>query len=390
MSDKKINIAIYLAEVSDISGGGGAERFFSEFFSIYSVCQHRKFNLYFFTDNVSLSAIDKSNRLSTKTNTVLLKRYSNRFKNILEPLDFIMKILKFRIKLIHCVNYSSTDYPRIYSVSVLPFYRPKLVLNIVNCMIPYILQDKKSEQYISYKRRFVIEPEKIKFNGVMSWYEKFYEVIQNENVLKDAVFYAIKSRFVDDSKFYPVFPKKKIIVFASRLTNQKKPDWFVHAVKYLYDYNYETIKEWKFELYGQGELKDEIDDLINSYNLSGFLTLKHSPDLSEVFSTSACYVSTQDYENFPSLSMMEAMACGNAIIARNVGQTHYLLQENFNGYYLCEDSPEGLAKTILKFIQLPEEEKYRLQSNSVKLIKEKHNFQNFKEQMESFWNSVLQ
>ena len=44
-------VAIYLSGVQDLSGGGGAERFFADFFTIYQLHQNKTFELFFFCDD---------------------------------------------------------------------------------------------------------------------------------------------------------------------------------------------------------------------------------------------------------------------------------------------------------------------------------------------------
>ena len=40
------NVALYLSGVNNIKGGGGAERFFADFFSIYKSWPNKKFKIY--------------------------------------------------------------------------------------------------------------------------------------------------------------------------------------------------------------------------------------------------------------------------------------------------------------------------------------------------------
>jgi len=109
----------------------------------------------------------------------------------------------------------------------------------------------------------------------------------------------------------------------------------------------------------------------------------------EVFVTTKCFVSTQDFENFPSLAMNEAMVAGNAIIARNVGQTELFVKEKQNGFLLSEDSAQGLANKILEYISLSETEKQKMSDSSIELTQKVHTYTNFKSQMETIWEDIL-
>ena len=51
--------------------------------------------------------------------------------------------------------------------------------------------------------------------------------------------------------------------------------------------------------------------------------------------------------------MNEAMAAGNVIIARDVGQTNLFVKDSLNGLLLKSDNPTGLADAIKWFINNP-------------------------------------
>ena len=110
--------------------------------------------------------------------------------------------------------------------------------------------------------------------------------------------------------------------------------------------------------------------------------------MTRVFENSKCFVSTQNFENFPSLSMNEAMAAGNVIISRNVGQTKLFVKDGVNGILLKSDNPTGLAKAIKWFINNPSKHS-DMAYESVKLTTQVHNFENFKSQMNFIWDQIL-
>lgn len=384
---KKKNIAIYLSGVHDIRGGGGAERFFADFFTIYQSYDSRKFNLFFFLDESTLDALKQVNKLNDISNVVVLKNVSNRFKKQLENIDFKIKLAKHKIDLVHCANFGRQDFNRLNYVS----HKNKVqtVLNIVDCQVPYVLEDKSDARHSVYQERYVEMPQTIKFTGVFSWYEKFITYFNNNELYAwNPPMKNIVSRFADTKKFHPSSTKEKTIVFASRMHFQKRPDWYLKAIKILNDQD-KIPSEWKFILLGDGELSKEMEDYILENKLGDVVNRKLSEDLSTIYPTTSCYVSTQDFENFPSLSMMEAMACGNAVIARNVGQTNLMVRNGVNGFLLEEDSPEGLAHAIEKYICLSDQEQSKMQAESLKMVKEVHTPLSFIHQIEDFWVTLL-
>ena len=86
--------------------------------------------------------------------------------------------------------------------------------------------------------------------------------------------------------------------------------------------------------------------------------------------------------------MAEAMASGNAIVARNVGQTELFVKNNINGLLIEPDAPSGLAE-ILASLMKDQERISSMGKESVKLIREVHNVPNFITQIQHFCKSLL-
>ena len=81
------------------------------------------------------------------------------------------------------------------------------------------------------------------------------------------------------------------------------------------------------------------------------------------------------------------MACRNLIIARNVGQTNLYVKNNINGYILEQDRPECLANLLISLIKNPESIA-KMGMESILLLKNVHNKQNFITEIDAFWDSV--
>lgn len=376
-------VAIYLSGVQDLSGGGGAERFFADFFTIYQLHQNKTFELFFFCDDSTFKALQGLGKLKEIKNVVLLKNISNRFKKRLENIDFQRKLKKHRIDIIHCANYGRQDFNRLDG---LHGEKIRKVLNIVDCQVPYVLGGENDSRFLVYKERYIEQPQKIQFDGVFSWYEKFIHFFQEKNHYQwSPLMQNIHSRFTDTSKFTPSFNKENVIVFASRMHFQKRPDWFIKAISILKKENFTELTNWKFHFLGDGDLSKEMEELIITEGLENLVIRKYSGDLSSIYPTTSCYVSTQDFENFPSLSMMEAMACGNAVISRNVGQTSLMVKDEENGLLLKEDTPEGLAEMLKKYIKSSDEQQLSMQKESIRIVEEVHTSASFISQIEDFW-----
>ncbi len=380
------NIAFLFMGVSDVSGGGGAERFFADFLSDYQNSRGEH-NLFFLADRNSVKNFTAIDKLSKCKNVVPFSIQNNRFKNRLEFLQLARIIIINRIKLIQVPLYGIQYFEVLKRIDKLPsVFRPKIVLTITDSFIPYYYFDKEDKIY-NYKKTYGPLFETVKIDAIISWYKLFEDFANKNHIIKSKPsVYVINSRY--SSKVFPEnITKKNRVVYASRLTAAKKPLMFVEAVNILKQKKFE-FKDWKFIIYGKGALENEIRSKVDEYGLNALFELTHHHDLTEAFSQSKCFVSTQDFENFPSLAMNEAMAAGNAIIARNVGQTDLFVKDGKNGILIKEDNEKGLAAAIGDFISNPAFHE-QMGLESVKLTKEVHTFSNFKRQIEQFWNNIL-
>lgn len=380
------NVAFLFTGVNNLEGGGGAERFFSDFFTRYNASKP-KYKLFFITDKSSLESFHSINELTSSKHVLTYKIISNRFKNKIESLQVITSIIFHRIKLLQIPLYNIHYYPLIKSIDNMPaIFRPKIVYTVTDSFIPHFYHD---DQNRGYNFKLILESlfKKVKIDAVISWYELFKTFAQENKIIKsNPEIYCIQSRY-SGKIFNNQTTKKNHIVLASRLTLAKQPMLFVEALHLLRQKNI-PLNDWKFFIYGQGHLENDIRQKLTDYKLNDMVTVSHEKDLTHVFEESKCFVSTQDYENFPSLSMNEAMAAGNAIISRNVGQTGLFVKDQLNGLLLKEDNAQGLANAIEYYITHPDLHA-GMAGESIKMTKEIHTFENFKQQTESFWSKIL-
>ena len=392
---KKNKIAFIHTNIGDNSGGGGAQRFFINIFHKYYCQKTQENDLYFITDEKSYFNHIKSNFLSQKVKKkyfLKLQTFNNRFKHLLEIFFFTKLLFIKKIDLIHICQYYHQDfYHLINFLNKLPFiFRPKIVINFIHCNFPYEYSDKSHPNYIQFHNRFDPLFNDLKIDAIYSWYEYFKVFADKENLLKyPTLIHPISTYCCHSDKFYPKKSKENLFVYASRLDKQKNPMMLLEAIKLVYVKENNLLNEWKFIVCGNGPLKLEVSKFINENNLNNLIQFEDNiSDISIFLNKSKCFISTQDYENFTSLSMNEALASGNAIISRNVGQTYFYVKDGLNGYLLEEDNVLSLANTIIKYLK-----NYKfhneMQESSFKLSLNTHNFSNFINEIQSFWDKVL-
>ena len=389
---KQKKIAIFLFDIQDVSGGGGVERFWADVFRMYPK-NSKDYKLYFFMDNDTYHALTKIKRLVSNDNIVFIinSRSSNSvLKNFSDSVNFIFKLLMYKIDILHCAFYGPHYYKRLKYLGLLPkFIRPKIVLTEVTSMTPYCYIDEKVEELFKLRKYFLDDfYNNIKIDGIFTWYQLTKKVLEENNIVKSKpIIYAVKHCFTDLSNFKPL-QKENNVVFASRLVPLKHPEWFLQAVINLYKRNKELLKGWKFYLYGKGPMEKELHQEVINHNLQEILFISSSPTMNEILGKSKLFVSCQDYENFTSLVMLEAMACGNVIVSRNVGQTNYFAREGVNGFLAAEDTILGLTKALEKAL-LDREEHDVMATESIKIANDEHNIYNFMQELKEYWNAIL-
>jgi glycosyltransferase involved in cell wall biosynthesis len=387
--------SVLLALVSgDISGGGGTERQFADFFEEYHKSFERKFELLLFSNETSLRNLQNVGKLLNTTlvkkNCIIIKSSNNRWiRMIWLSIMLIWTVIHKRIDLIHIIFPTVLVLPGVTLLSFFPrILRPKISLNQVDCSISYTWgtpEESQNRSSINVHRYYFFF---LRLDGVFTWYESFKKCFSSKPFMKNTKIASAKYCFVIPKAQCILERKEKILVWAGRLDQQKHPLFFLEGARLALEKNKALFSDWQFVMYGKGPLEPQIKGYLEKHNLCTKILLDSQPDMSTIFRRSRVFVSTQEYENFTSLSMLEAMVYGNAVISRNVGQTHCFVKNNINGLLLDHDSPDGLAEKIIQFVCHPEHHK-AYQQASIEIAKNEHNVKNFMADIEQYWESLL-
>lgn len=110
--------------------------------------------------------------------------------------------------------------------------------------------------------------------------------------------------------------KQKVIAYAARFIPRKNPVLFAHAAaRFLDDH-----PEWSVVMLGRGPEEAAVRHEL-SRHLGRRATVEHVPSIVPVLRESKIFVSMIEADNFPSQSVVEAMACGNALLLSNRGDS---------------------------------------------------------------------
>lgn len=135
------------------------------------------------------------------------------------------------------------------------------------------------------------------------------------------------------------------VVFARRFVRRRGVEIFIDVVKDLLHY-----KNVTFTFAGDGPYVDKIKPLVEN-NRNVFLT-KYSPEESILFHSNydIAVVPTIGSEG-TSLSLLEAMSAGNAVICTAVGGMTNIILDGYNGLIVKPDSAISIKEAIIKLLK---------------------------------------
>jgi glycosyltransferase involved in cell wall biosynthesis len=158
---------------------------------------------------------------------------------------------------------------------------------------------------------------------------------------------AAPSILVDAKHCTPAGEKNDWVVFLGRLVQIKNPLLFVEAIPLVLS----RRPGVRFFILGSGDQQPDIEQRLDELGVQEQVTLRFEPHPDNILAKSKIFVSLQQDENYPSQSLLEAMACANAIVATDVGETWLLVDES-NGRRVPPQA-EAVAGAILQLLADP-------------------------------------
>ncbi len=155
------------------------------------------------------------------------------------------------------------------------------------------------------------------------------------------------SSFTDISLCQPVAAKQKEVVFVGRFVDIKNPLLLAHALPAVVQHH----PDISICFLGAGPLEAQIRQVTRDLNVAQHVTIRFEPQPTRVLNQSSIFVSLQNDENYPSQSLLEAMACANAIVATDVGETWRLVDKT-NGIRVSPTA-EAVAAAIIALLDDP-------------------------------------
>lgn len=381
--------------IADLTGSGGAERQFSGLFNYLSTQSPGRVT--FITSRASLESLSAAARLRNTSGVVALplgdRPARSRLGVLWATAALAWATLGRGFDVVHICLPTPSYVPYAALMTRLPKgWRPKITLTVLDCTLAHHLRSGGATD--SYEQQ-VLDAHRLYFrwtrlDGIYTWYRAFVEAAQSLRLLPGrAVLMAAAYCFTDTARFAPA-AKTRAVVYAGRLSAQKRPLLFVDAIASLLRRHANAAAGWTFEMYGGGILEPQVRARLAELGLADLIPLTKAPDLSPVFARSRLFVSTQAYENFTSNAMLEAMAAGNAVVAEGTGQTDEFVKHGQNGYVVAEPaSADAFADAIAEYMTRPESHA-PMGAASRKLATEIHTIEHFADDIAAFWRRVVE
>jgi glycosyltransferase involved in cell wall biosynthesis len=188
---------------------------------------------------------------------------------------------------------------------------------------PVILEEPNSASQVSISPQVVSWLSQGVFLSCLSESIQIAYLQATEDIARKDRINVAPCSFIDYENTF-VSAKERLIVFVGRMEDAKNPRLFLSAMEILAKYR----QDFKAILLGTGSLDRQLDMLIMRSGLQAIVTRLFHSKPQEVLSRSLVFVSIQEFDNYPSQALLEAMACGCAIIASDVGQTGKLVSDD--------------------------------------------------------------
>lgn len=159
------------------------------------------------------------------------------------------------------------------------------------------------------------------------------------------------------------------IVAVGRLNNQKNYPLLIEGFCRIADMYPELV----LEIYGEGPLRKEIQNLIDSSNCANRINLMGAyPDVIERINGARLFVMTSNYEGMPN-ALMEAMCLGIPVICSDCpcGGPKELIQNGYNGFLFRNGDVNDLVDKLQIALSMSENDLTRI-SNREKEICNTH------------------
>lgn len=207
------------------------------------------------------------------------------------------------------------------------------------------------------------------------------KVININNAINFDEYSLKKSR--DSIKSQWGIPEQSVVIgTVGRLTRQKDLETFIYTAG-------EVVKSYKnavFLIVGDGELKEELSDLICKHQLENKVIITgYHDEVSDVFNIMDVFVSTSLWEGIPYV-ILEAMWFKKPVVASDLGYNG-LVYDKENGFLVKAGQYKDFAE-IIKALLKNEGLRIEIGNKGHMLVNKKFDFESFIRGHENFYSNI--
>ncbi|NNP69361.1 glycosyltransferase family 4 protein [Acinetobacter sp. Ac_5812] len=138
----------------------------------------------------------------------------------------------------------------------------------------------------------------------------------------------------------------KNIIAIGRLTYQKNFEDLLKAWELVLNQK----KEWTLSIYGKGEDKNKLENLINEKKLTNVFLRGEITNVEEIYCSASFYVMSSRFEGLP-MVLIEAQSLGLPIVSYNCPHgPSEIIENNVTGYLVENNNVQELAQAILSLM----------------------------------------
>jgi len=147
----------------------------------------------------------------------------------------------------------------------------------------------------------------------------------------------------------------RMFCYVGRLSEEKNVLGLIKAFQIANQSN----QNWQLNIYGEARnpsyLK-KIEEYIAVHRLSSQISLcGPSSDIGSVYAKHDCLCLTSFFEGFSNV-LSEGLSNGMILLASDIKENHFLVEEGKNGFLANPKNPKNIAQAILRILDLKEEE----------------------------------
>ncbi len=157
---------------------------------------------------------------------------------------------------------------------------------------------------------------------------------------------------VNTELFYPRegVERQNAVLFSGRLIPIKSPEFIVAAFPAIL----KQVPDAKLIIAGHGYLQEPLEAFVEKWGIQDkvkFVGWVDHQKLPEFYSSGKVFLSLQKHENFGSLAMMEAMACGLPVVASQAGSTEEQIKNGENGFVVPLNDRRSFVSRVVQLLR---------------------------------------